>query len=77
VEGLSARKVARELGISRNTVKRYVEGAEPGARQPVARPSPALDGVRDRLGELLTDSPRWTGGKQRLTATQLHRMVVA
>jgi len=77
VEGLSARKVARELGISRNTVKRYVEGAEPGGRQPVARPSPALDGVRGRMEELLADSPRWTGGKQRLTATQLHRMVVA
>ena len=77
VEGLSARRVARELGISRNTVKRYVEGAEPGARLPVARPSPALDGVRRRLEELLTDSPRWTGGKQRLTATQLHRMVMA
>ncbi len=77
VEGFSARKVARELGISRNTVKRYVEGAEPGARRPVARRSPALDGVRGRLEELLTDSPRWTGGKQRLTATQLHRMVVA
>lgn len=77
VEGLSARKVARELGISRNTVKRYVEGAEPGTRRPVARPSLALDGVRGRLEELLADSPRWTGGKQRLTATQLHRMVVA
>ncbi len=50
VEGLSARKVARELGISRNAVKRYVEGAEPGARGPVARASPALDGVLGRAG---------------------------
>ena len=27
VEGLSQREIARRLGISRNTVKKYVEGA--------------------------------------------------
>jgi hypothetical protein len=33
VEGLSAREVARQFGISRNTVRRYVEGtAVPGRR---------------------------------------------
>lgn len=76
VEGQSAREVARELGISRNTVRRYVEGAEP-VRRTVRRAAPVLDAVRDRLDALLEESPRWTGGKQRLTATQLHRMVVA
>ena len=76
VEGRSAREVAAELGISRNTVRRYVEGAEP-ERRPVARSAPVLEAVRPRLEALLGDSPRWTGGKQRLTATQLHRMVVA
>ena len=76
VEGRSAREVAAELGISRNTVRRYVEGAEP-ERRPVARSAPVLEAVRPRLEALLADSPRWTGGKQRLTATQLHRMVVA
>jgi transposase len=29
VEGLSVRRVAREVGVSRNTVRRYVDGAEP------------------------------------------------
>lgn len=77
VEGMSAREVARELGISRNTVRRYVDGAQPGARrEPSGRPQPRLDPVRERLGALLADSPRWTGGKQRLTATQLHRMML-
>lgn len=76
VEGRSARQVAAELGISRNTVRRYVEGAEP-SRKAVARPMPVLEAVRPRLEALLSDSPRWTGGKQRLTATQLHRLVVA
>jgi transposase len=76
VEGRSARDVARELGISRNTVRRYVEGAEPVRTSP-QRERPVLEAVRGRIDALLEDSPRWTGGKQRLTATQLHRMMVA
>ena len=78
VEGLSAREVARQFGISRNTVRRYVEGAAvPGRRQErPGGPQARLDVLRQRLGALLEESPRWTGGKQRLTATQLHRMVV-
>jgi transposase len=76
VEGRSARDVARELGISRNTVRRYVEGAEPVRSSPV-RQRPVLEAVRGRVDAMLEDSPRWTGGKQRLTATQLHRMIVA
>jgi transposase len=76
VEGRSVRQVAAELGISRNTVRRYVEGADP-SRKPVIRSAPVSEAVRPRIEALLSDSPRWTGGKQRLTATQLHRMVVA
>jgi transposase len=40
VEGLSARRVAREMGISRNTVRRYVEGAEPMVRKETGRARP-------------------------------------
>ena len=78
VEGLSAREVARQFGISRNTVRRYVEGtAVPGRRREhPGGPQARLDVLRQRLGALLEESPRWTGGKQRLTATQLHRMVL-
>jgi transposase len=76
VEGLSRRQVARELSISRNTVRRYVEGAEPGVRKEVKRPSPVADKVKSRIEELLADSKRWTEGKQQLTATRLHRMLV-
>jgi hypothetical protein len=43
----------------------------------VTRSAPVLEAVRPRIEALLGESPRWTGGKQRLTATQLHRMVVA
>jgi transposase len=75
VDGLSVRQVAREMGISRNTVKRYVDGAPPSPRQPVARERPAQDAAKARLHALLDEAPRWTGGKQRLTATRLHRML--
>lgn len=77
VEGIPARRVAEQLGISRNTVRRYVEGAEPGTRKGAACPSPVAERVRPRLVELLTESPRWTGGKQRLTATRLHELLRA
>src|SRR6202142_4018073 len=75
VEGLPVRRVARELGIARNTVRRYLKRAEPlyGPRQVQHRP--VLDAVETRLEAVLADSPRWTGGKQRLTATRLHQML--
>jgi len=77
VEGLPVRRVAREFGISRNTVRRYVERSEPtyGPRRPGGRP--VLDVVGPRIEALLAESPRWTGGKQRLTASRLHQMLLA
>jgi hypothetical protein len=35
-----------------------------------------MDLVKPRLAALLAESPRWTGGKQRLTATRLHRLLL-
>jgi transposase len=75
VDGHSVRQVAREMGLSRNTVRRYVEGAPPATRQPVTRLRPAQDAAKERLHALLAESPRWTGGKQRVTAARLHRML--
>jgi transposase len=78
VEGRSVRRVAREMGISRNTVRRYVDGdAKAGVRRQVDRGHPVADRVRPRLEELLSEAPRWTGGKQRLTAARLHELLVA
>lgn len=75
VEGVSMRDVARQMGVSRNTVRRYVEGAEPGQREPVQRARPVYEAVRARLLAVLEDAPRWTGGKQRLTAARLHELI--
>jgi len=76
IEKISVRRVARELGVSRNTVRRYVEGATPCVRATVARPSPVKQRVWPRLEQLLEEARRWTGGKQRLTAARLHQMLV-
>jgi len=77
VEGRSARAVATELGISRRTVRKYLTQAAPSRieRQPRARPVWAA--VHTRLHALLATSPQWTTGKQRLTATRLHALLVA
>jgi transposase len=76
VEGRSARQVAREMGVSRNTVKRYMSQAAPTRVERQARGRPVWERAGAWLGALLADSPQWTGGKQRLTASRLHRMLL-
>ena len=39
------------------------------------RPRPVWDTVAERVQAVLADSVRWTGGKQRLTATRLHELL--
>ena len=34
VEGVPIRRLAREMGIPRNTIRRYLRGAEPGVGKP-------------------------------------------
>src|SRR5437870_6803961 len=75
-EGWTIRRVARELRVSRNTIRRYLAGAEPGRRKQVVRVRPVLGRVQARLDALLAEAPQWTQGKQRLTATRLHRLLV-
>lgn len=78
VEGRTQRSVARELGLSRTTVGKYV-GQAVAVRKAEAgpRPRPVWDTVAERVQALLTDSVRWTAGKQRLTATRLHALLLA
>ena len=75
VEGQSARRVAREMGLSRNTVKRYVEGAEAGVRKEPTRSRPVHEKVGPRIAELLEASKKWTTQKQKLTAARLWEML--
>jgi transposase len=76
VEGRSQRTVARELGLARVTVRKYLDQAIAVRRPEKARGRPVWDTVGPRVEALLAESVRWTGGKQRLTATRLHALLV-
>ncbi|MFZ4737186.1 MAG: helix-turn-helix domain-containing protein [Bradymonadia bacterium] len=77
--GESMRTVAASLGVSRNTVRRYVDGARPETRRAAATPRarPKQEAVGARLRELLAESATWTAGKQRLIAARLHSLLRA
>jgi len=77
VEGRSQRHVARELGLSRVTVRKYVEQAIPTRELTGPRARPVWEKVGPRIEALLLESKKWTSGKQRLTATRLHELLVA
>src|SRR5215204_5752739 len=77
VEGRSQREVAKELGISRLTVKKYLTEAAPLRRETAPRARPVWAEVGARLEAVLTESAEWTGAKQQLTATRLHELLVA
>ena len=58
VEGESQRKVAREMGVSRNTVKKYLGVSEPQRIERVPRSRPVLEGVKGRMDELIEEWER-------------------
>ena len=74
-EGQSVRRVARELGLSRNTVAEYLEQAEPIRSSRRRRERPVWEAVKPRLEELVAEWEPRTTGKQRLTAMRLHRQL--
>src|SRR4029453_663551 len=77
VEGRSQRQIAKEFGISRVTVRKYVEEAVRIRKESAPRTRPVWEKVSARVNALLAESAEWTGGKQQLTATRLHELVTA
>lgn len=74
VDGQSERSVARELGVSRNTVRKYLTQAAPRRVEREPRPKPVLERVKTRLEDLLLS---WrTTRKQRVTGSRLHCQLV-
>ena len=76
VEGLSIRAVARQIGVSRNTVRKYLGISEPERRQSKPRKQPVLDKVVPRIEEILEEWKSRTTAKQRVTGTRVHRQLV-
>lgn len=75
-EGLSVRAVARQMGLSRNTVAKYLQVPEPHRHERRPRPRPVLERVAPRIEELLQEWRGRTTAKQRLTGARLHRQLV-
>jgi len=76
VEGRSIRSVARELGVSRNTVTRYLRLSEPVRKEKAPRPRPVTDKVAPRIDEILSEWSHRLTPKQRLTGSRVHRQLV-
>ena len=74
VEGLSIRQVAREMGVSRNTVSKYLKQPQPVRREGPRR-KPILERVAPRIDELLVEWWNRTTPKQRITGTRIHRQL--
>ena len=76
VEGLSRRRVALEMGISRNTVKKYVTQQTVPERKPSEpRSRPVLERVRPRLEALIEEWADRQTQKQRVTAKRLYQQL--
>ena len=59
--GLSQRAIARKLGISRNTVKKYIENPELlGGRQSKRKRKSQLDPYRDNIGAWIEEDYYYT-----------------
>lgn len=76
VEGQSIRRTARQLGVSRHTVRKYLKVSEPLRRESGPRPKPVLEKVAPRLDELLEEWRGRTSAKQRITGSRMHRQLV-
>jgi len=76
VEGESVRRVARSLGLSRNTVAKYLSELEPARRASSPRAAPSRDLIRDRVSALIAEWRLRTTRKQRVTGSRLHRQLV-
>lgn len=63
--GLSERQIARQLGISRNTVSKYLKlsAAEISAQQEQTARGTQLDDYRDYIIQLLQTYPGWSAVK--------------
>jgi transposase len=77
VEGKSVRSVAKEMGVSRNTVAKYLKNPEPTRR--VAhkqKRAPVMEMVAPRIEEILSEWSERTTPKQRITGTRIHRQLL-
>lgn len=76
IEGRRVRAVARELGVSRNTVRKYLGVSEAVRHEQGPRPKPVQEKIGVRIERIFEEWRRRTTGKQRITGVRLHRQLV-
>jgi len=74
-EGRSARWIAREMGLHRATVRKYLGQSEPHRVEANGRPHPVMGAVGPRIEALLDEWAPRLEGRHRLTSTRLHRQL--
>lgn len=76
VEGRAIRAVAREMKVSRNTVRKYLIESEPVRKVSKSKPRRLYERVRSRIEALLEEWTDRTTPKQRITGGRVHRKLV-
>lgn len=76
VEAQSIRSVAREMGVGRNTIKKYLRMSEPLRVVRQKKSSPVKEMVAPRIEQILEEWRHRTTHKQRITGTRIHRQLV-
>lgn len=74
-EGRSIRSTALEMGVSRNTVRKYLKQSEP-KRCEGPRARPVMELIGPRIEELLDQWSKRLTAKQRITGSRVHRQLV-
>ena len=77
MEALSLRQIARELDCSRNTVRKYINQAEPEYRMSAKRRSPVRDLIEPIIDEILEEWADRVTQKQRVTGSRVHHELLA
>jgi transposase len=75
-ERLGIRQTARDMGVSRNTVRKYVRGTPEWKPAPRKRRSPKVEEIAPRVDEILEEWSGRTTKKQRITGARIHAQLV-
>jgi len=76
IEGRKVRAVARELGVSRNTVRKYLGVSEPVHQEQASRSKPMQEKIAGRVEAVFEQWHGRTTGKQRVTGVRIHRQLL-
>lgn len=76
-QGVPIREIVRQVGVSRNAVRRYLRGAAPGVYRRAAPRRRVREVVDERVRALLEGEQKSaTPRKQRLNAARIHRLLI-